>query len=159
MRLDGHKPVAKNLKEKQKMEKILGVAIVNGKASAVEIDDDLQSYYKLLEIDIIDIVTMSIGRKNYAIVCDDEGLLKDNPIVSGVGSGLDPRLVGNLFICNSDGGDLTSLTPDDILSIGKRLRKTKQIDPATGDVRTFTVVRCDYPIYESEVENNDTGNN
>lgn len=104
------------------MCKITGVLIADGKATIVEVDDDLDSYYKLLDCDLIDIVTRRIGGKYYDIICDEEGLLKDDPAV-GMVNEFDGRvmLVGRLFICQHDGmGNQKSLSQteiDDVLEL------------------------------------------
>lgn len=101
------------------MNKLKGVLIdVNtGEARATTINDDLSSFYSALNCTTIDIVSRKIGtmRKYFSIVCDDEGLLKDNPTVSAFDDNGKPALVGNLFIT---GGmdyerELTSLTEEE----------------------------------------------
>lgn len=83
----------------------------------VEVDrDNYRVINDLLEIDIMDIVYRRIGSKRYTIVCDDEGLLKDKPVVSAVDKNMKPQLVGNLLICNStNNGDLKSLSMSDFM--------------------------------------------
>lgn len=95
--------------------KIKGLYINPSKniSSFKTIEDELNAYYKLLDCSTIDIVSRKIGGKVFEIVCDDEGLLKQSPIVSAVDSDGHPALVGSLFICNSEGEHLSSLTPND----------------------------------------------
>ena len=105
------------------MLKGLFINVEEEKVEVVEIEDELQSFYNLLKVDLITIPTFSIGGKDYAIVCDDEGLLKENKIsafhsVYGEPSGL----VGNLFIVNNgECGELESLTDEDVNRIKRRL--------------------------------------
>ena len=83
-----------------------------------KIEAELQSYYDLLDVSTIDIVTRKIGGKSYEIICDDEALLKDAPIVSMIDSKYRPMLFGNLFVVNYGGdGELASLTPADVRRI------------------------------------------
>jgi hypothetical protein len=63
---------------------------------------NLESYYTALGCDVFDITTRKIGQNFYDIYCDDEGLLKCNPVLSAVDSDGAPALVGNLFICKHD---------------------------------------------------------
>jgi hypothetical protein len=81
----------------------------------LNIKDDLQSYYNLLECNTIDIVRRKIGKRYFNIVCDDEGALLDRAKISAVSNLGDIRLVGNLIICAGDiteDGDLIGLTDD-----------------------------------------------
>ena len=81
----------------------------------LNIKDDLQSYYNLLECNTIDIIRRKIGKRYFNIVCDDEGALLDRAKISAVSNLGDIRLVGNLIICAGDiteDGDLIGLTDD-----------------------------------------------
>lgn len=81
----------------------------------LNIKDDLQSYYNLLECNTIDIVRRKIGKRYFNIVCDDEGALLDRAKISAISNLGEIRLVGNLIICAGDiteDGDLIGLTDD-----------------------------------------------
>ena len=90
----------------------------NRQTRTVEVDDadHLNAYYQLLNCSLVDITSRKIGGKYFDIVTDDEGLLKEAPIVSAVDSDGKPVLVGNLLFCNYDPqtGAEISLTDDDI---------------------------------------------
>lgn len=79
----------------------------------------LEDYYKLMEVDIIDIVTREIGGKFYDVICDDEGLLKENPIPTMFDDEKQPMIFGNIIIAGlADGeGNMTDLTDEDIVRI------------------------------------------
>lgn len=96
----------------------------NPRASGVRtIPATLEAYYDLLGCSCIDIVSRKIGTRNFDIVCDDEALLRDDPIPSAVSHGLDPVLYGALFVAKFDGvDDLTSLTDDDAEYIAEHRR-------------------------------------
>lgn len=97
---------------------IKGILVTTaGEIKPAELDGSLESFYKTLECDIITCTIRRIGKKEYNVICDDEGLLKGNPKVTAVTKMYNPALVGNLFICNSDGEDWTSLTDDEIHEI------------------------------------------
>lgn len=110
-------------------KKILGVLVdvCNEKAQAVEIDDTLDSFYKILDCSCIDIVRRRIGRcrKAFEIVCDDEGLFRDPQKISAIDSLGAAQLVGNIFITGpvDSNGDLTSLTEEDVAYILSRVQK------------------------------------
>lgn len=84
-----------------------------------QIEDQLIVFYELIGCRAVDIVTRSIGGKYYDIVCDDEGLFAESPVVSAVDDDGSVMFVGNLIICGmaNDEGELTSLDDDDFYHI------------------------------------------
>lgn len=109
--------------------KILGVLVdvYNEKAQAMEIEDDLDSYYKILDCSQIDIVQRHIGgrnKKSFTIVCDDEALFRDQPKISAISNLGQAQLVGNIFITGlSEGEDLASLKKDEVTYILSKVQK------------------------------------
>ena len=96
----------------------------NKKPVAMEIEDTIESYYKLIGCDGIDIVRRYISGKPYCIVCDDEGRLKANPKLSVADSMLDAPIAGNVIITGDVCRDeQTSLTDGDIEAIQERVLK------------------------------------
>lgn len=111
-------------------KKILGVLVdvENEKVEAMEIEDELDSFYKILNCSCIDIVVRNIGgrhRKAFDIICDDEGLFKESPKISAVDNFGHTQLVGNLFITGTADkeGNLTSLTELDVEYIKSKVLK------------------------------------
>ena len=100
------------------MKAVVISAIENDIQKMVQVKDverSLESYYKEIGCDIIDVTSRKIGDQWYDIICDDEGLLKDNPVVTAVDMSGHPALVGGLIICRYDGeGDFTDLTDEDV---------------------------------------------
>ena len=97
--------------------KIKGILVdVNSNIIDVcEIEKSLESYYKILNCKLIDIVSMKIGNRYFDIICDDEGLMKEDITISAIYDDFTPALVGNLFIVRHDGrGNERSLTSNDI---------------------------------------------
>ena len=91
------------------------IDVENNIAESVEIEATLDNYYKLLNCDVIDIVNREINGKRFDIVCDDEGLLKENPKISALDLQYKPTLVGNLFVCHVDvTGQECSLSEEEI---------------------------------------------
>ena len=79
-----------------------------------DIKDDLEEFYGIIKCDTIDIVTRYIRGVRFDIICDDEGLLKDNIVVIAFDINLNPALVGTLiFAHHDDEGNLTDITKDD----------------------------------------------
>ena len=88
----------------------------------------LEDYYKMIDCRMIDIVNRSIGNKRYNIICDDEGLLKDNITISAINKDWQEMLVGNLIICGlAKQGELTSLTDEDIAHIKKKIIQVRSM--------------------------------
>lgn len=121
-----------------KEKRIVGVLIDVEKemVGPVEIPNDLDAFYKVLNCGCIDIVTRRIGdsKKAYDIVCDDEGLLKEPQKISAVDSAGNAQLVGNIFITGTADaeGNLTSLFTEDfnyILSKIQLIRTKKFVTP------------------------------
>lgn len=92
-------------------------------AKPVTITASLESYYSTLRCDLIDIVDRRIGGKRYTIICDDEALLRDDPLISAIGDLGSPMLVGALLVVNSDrhAGTLLSLEQSDIDYIARHI--------------------------------------
>lgn len=112
-------------------------------ATEVEID----SFYDILstlEISVFDVAYRQIGVDESRIYCfyvDDNGLLKENPIVSAWGATDNSTLVGNILITKpgSDGED-ESLSQSDIDYI---ISNTHNII----DIQTGQNVTAVFPIF------------
>lgn len=83
----------------------------------ISIENDYRAIQRAINVFVFDIVRANIGGQYFDVYCDDEGLLKSDPILSAAtkdGYGL----FGNLFICQHDGhGNSISLTPEEILHV------------------------------------------
>lgn len=99
----------------QNIKKLFGVLVKPKECSVIktEIPADLSGYYEAIDCDCIDIVTRTINGKSFAIICDDEGLLKEKPAPSAIDKDGNTMLVGNIFVCNSDGENLASLSEEE----------------------------------------------
>ena len=102
------------------MKNITGMLIrTDGtKASFKTIPANLESYYKTLDCELIDIVNRQVGydkKYRFNIICDDEALLKSPAIASARSHNFDYCLYGNLFVVGIDKetGDIRSLTKDE----------------------------------------------
>lgn len=95
---------------------------VEEKKAPVEqiIDDNIYTFYEMIQCDAFDICKRNIGEREYRIICDDVGFFKSFPKISAVASefGLMP-LVGNLIVCGIEDkyGNLTDLTDEDVQNI------------------------------------------
>lgn len=91
----------------------------------IEVEPSLDELYRLIECDCITVATREIGGNEYAIVLDDEGLLKPNRIAAtsmdSIFFGVPERLAGNLVIFKKDWENLDcgygSLTDEDVIII------------------------------------------
>lgn len=89
----------------------------NGEHKPIDFENTLDCLHDVIG-GLIDITRRNIGEegKEYLIVCDDEGLLKECKITA-IRDGK-PALVGNLLIVNQgDVEDFSSLTEDDVTYI------------------------------------------
>jgi hypothetical protein len=86
----------------------------------VNIPDDLETFYKILDCRCIDIVSKHIGsgsnRRPVEIICDDEFLFSAAPKLSAIDCNKEPTLFGNILIVGpvDRDGNLTSLSAKDI---------------------------------------------
>lgn len=95
--------------------KVIYLNVVDRKAPEVlDVDDELETYQRLIGCDCIDIVRREIGGKPYRIICDDEGYFKKDAFFISAVSNIRGNcpLVGNLVICGDyvKDGELTGLT-------------------------------------------------
>lgn len=109
-------------------KKLLGVLVdvENKKVDAIEIADDLEKYYEVLNCTCIDIVQRRIGQKKFTIICDDEGLFSAAPKISAINNLGQAQLVGNLFIVaagSDEDGNLIGLSKSEAEYILKRCVK------------------------------------
>lgn len=80
------------------------IDVIEGKTHSVDVFD-LEDYQKFIHCQTIDIVSRTIGDREYEIICDDEGLSKRPALVSAVNNDGQPMLVGNLIVMGNSGGD------------------------------------------------------
>ncbi len=98
--------------------KVLYLNVNEGKYPEVlEIEDELDSYHKLIGCDCIDVTTRYFNKKPFTIICDDMGFYKENPKVAiWDETRRDVPIVGNVVICGAGDieGNLTSLSDADV---------------------------------------------
>ena len=98
-----------------------------GRVQFKDVEDRLEVLRSEINCDLIDITSRKINGKYYDIVCDDEGFLKDAPIITAVTQDGRPQLVGGLVIVNYDGeGGLAGLDPEDVLRLSNAIQYTIQ---------------------------------
>lgn len=103
--------------------KIRGILIneETQKVSVEEVDDDFRALQTIINADFFEIARRKISNKTYAIICDDEGLLKDRRITAINLGHSEDILVGSLFICNEFGPELASLLDVEIVEISQSI--------------------------------------
>ena len=105
------------MEEKRKITIMYSNVQDNEPPKVIEIEDELDNYYKLLKCDNIEIVQRQVGFNTYCFVIDGCGRLKAKQRTSSM-SLLDIRygIVGNLIVTglSDEEGNLTSLTPAQI---------------------------------------------
>ena len=76
----------------------------------MNIEDDLDTFYRLIDCRTIDIVTRSVHGKKVSIICDDEGLFEEKPRISTIDFNYG-NLVGNLIFTGlpDEEGNLTDI--------------------------------------------------
>lgn len=105
--------------------------VITGNLKFVKINnsDGLDEYYQHLQCDTFDITTREVDGIVFDIFCDDEGLLKDTPVVSAVNTAFAPVLCGNLiFTHHNEFGETTGITAKEYKTLKNHLilaRNTK----------------------------------
>lgn len=127
--------------------KNIGVVYLNVKQGAkpifMEVGDDLREFYKLIDCDCIDIINRKIGNKRFSIICDDNGLLVENPKISAIDNLGQPMLVGNLIIvsANNENGELESLSLNEAIYVCERIQKMYTRKYPNG---YYMLTQCEY---------------
>ena len=107
------------------------VDVMNGICGTVEIREGkhLEDMYRLIGCRCIDITVRRVNGRPYNIVCDDEGLLYDDPTVSAMGTDMRPQLVGNLILFGiAPDMDTRSLTDEELGEIDEAVREVIDFD-------------------------------
>lgn len=93
-----------------------------GIAEERTIEKSLDSYYATLGCTCIDIVTRRVRGESFDLICDDEALLREDPVPSALDACGRPLLCGPLFVVRFDGReDVTDLTSEDIRTLERRI--------------------------------------
>lgn len=127
-------------------EKILMVLVNENGASKVEVEPSLDEYYRLLGCDTIDMVDRRLGynrsHKDFTIICDDEGLMCDEPRISAIDNLGKVMLVGNLLVtqCNGEGENVGLTDKDADFVIGKVLKMPTRVHPEG----LWMLTQCEY---------------
>lgn len=89
----------------EKERKLITVYFIDAKnmsCKLMEIENNLETFYKLIDTDSITIVARVINGKMTQIICDEEGKLKKHQLISASSSDFRETLVGNLIIKSED---------------------------------------------------------
>lgn len=118
------------------------IDVVNQKCTTVVMEDKLQNYYEKLNCECIDIVQIEVNGVEFDVICDDEALLKPNPIPSIFidYDAYNPCIYGNVLICHNDGErELTTIQPWEVSMLKENIylalwnRTPIKVLKATGD--------------------------
>jgi hypothetical protein len=101
----------------------------------IEIKKDLDSYYKAMDCELIDVVKVKLGSRQYDIIVDDEGLLKNDFVITAVDPSRERYLAGNILIAKYTGkGEFGSISEDDVENIKNNLLTRIVDDPRLAPV-------------------------
>lgn len=105
-------------------ETITGVLVdaEHAHAKRATIRASLDGYYEALNCDVIEIPSRTIGGKRFDIVCDEEGTFREDIRISALDKNYQPMLVGSLFVCKSQDGELISLSDAEIAHVLRHCR-------------------------------------
>lgn len=84
-------------------------------AKEIDIENKIDVYLDLIGCRCFDIARRKVGGKYFDIYCDDEGLLKSVPRMTGYSVKDGFMLAGNLIFTQTNGeGDTIGITKDDV---------------------------------------------
>lgn len=129
------------------MIQVIYVNVDKGEKPKIKhIEDDIDTFYKLINCDSVEMPQRQINGKYFTIICDEEGALKSNPIVSACSHKGEPMLVGNLIITGlpNEYGDLTGLSDNDVLLIMSKFKKTLLYHPEPSELKDGYILFCEY---------------
>lgn len=98
---------------------ITGLYVSENSCRKVRLDGELKSYYKLLDCDYIEAPEFEIDGEMITVICDEEGLYKENTSVRIYNEKFQPLVVGSVFLCKADykTGEFISLEDETIKKI------------------------------------------
>ena len=103
----------KKAQEEGKMLAVLVDVYGRGRIHTVRVKDDLDEFYRLLQCATIDMPTRWIGGQEFIVICDDEGLFREDRKVSAR-NGNEIMFFGNLLVVKCAGeGEIRGLYPDE----------------------------------------------
>lgn len=112
------------------------------------IEHSLDAFYRLLNCSGIETVCRTVGTghniKPFVIVCDEEGALVEDPLISAISDVGDIMMVGPLFVVSEDvnTGELASLDGEDVTFIRRHVHHLKTyLHPGGWHMLTC----CEYP--------------
>lgn len=98
-------------------------------AGVVNTDGSLKDMYRFCHCDCIDITHVGIDGRRFAVIVDDEGLLRYDPVMSVFSSNAGPILFGSIMIMrDGEGGELAGIDEDDVDLIIGHLRGAELAD-------------------------------
>lgn len=100
---------------------IKGIHIGKTGYEVLEIDGSLESLYQVCKCDLIDVAYVSVKGKQFDIVCDDEGLLKDDIFCKVYSVKYGALIVGDVFVCTHKDSDFASLSDSEIELVKSRI--------------------------------------
>lgn len=105
------------------MANLLLLDVENNKVRELKCDA-LHDYYEALNCRCFDIVSRRIGKKYFDLFIDDEGLFKEDPIISAINNLGSPMLVGNIIFAKHDSeGNTIDLAETEVKYIKKYIQK------------------------------------
>jgi hypothetical protein len=101
------------------------MVFTDGTHAEVELVDNYKNIQQSLDIDIFTVLNIKVGGRNYTMYCDDEGLLKNEPIFTAICMNADNYYIaGNILLFKSHGSYNRSLDEHDIEMIKYHINKT-----------------------------------
>lgn len=122
-----------------------GCEYLNDAFKVVEIEDELDIYYDMIDCNTIDIVTIRFNGIDVDVIVDDNGLLVDKPIPSVVNESMSIYIAGKILITGTgdNEGRLTSISDSTINIIKDTARLVLTENKKTGERKNMVCLIAD----------------
>lgn len=108
------------------------------------IENEIETFYSLINCRYVEIYKRNINGKDFTIICDENGALKEKPIISAVSHKGYIMFFGNLIIAGipNKEGNLTNLSDNDVMFILSKFRKV--IKKVGKGFKSHYILYCEY---------------
>ena len=127
------------------MIQIIYLNVEKGYAPKVRfIENELETFYSLINCEYVEMYKRNINGKDFTIICDENGALKEKPIISAISHKGYTMFCGNLIIAGmpNEDGNLTNLSDKDVMLINSKFRKV--IKKVGKGFKSHYILYCEY---------------
>ena len=113
-----------------------------------DIQDDIKSYYKIIDCQLIDIAELEIDNTTFDVIYDDEGMfVKNGARPSVVDKNDNVKMVGTVIFCHANkNGDEIGLNDGDAATLNKYMLRVvpDHLDKNDSRAKTWYVMKYSF---------------